>query len=411
MAARSFLRFAALAALLLSAAACKYPYDLDIDGQSQYPLVVEGDILVGASTTLRFSYAQPLDDKLVVPGFQEAYMNFLAFKVSGYIEGEDGTRIDGHLPTPSDGLADRMIFDTENLRAGQRYRLHLETMSSYDHFVNRTFETDWMDVLPAPVIDNLSYSKHGDYNELWLGLSMHCNGASHFRWSFKEDWEYHSDMHASYYYDPISKTIQSGDGGVYRCWQSEVNSAINVFSTENQVEDRFEDLAFYRIPRGDRRLQVLYRVTLTLEALSEDAYNFWRTVRENTDEQGSIFAPTPSEMTSNLRCISHPDFRVLGYINTAAAAQAVMYYDNSLEKFHSPPAKGYFQTDEYRYENSPRYNEANYAQGRRIWYGEWEGVSEKPTHLVWVEAKCIDCRLSGGTTVRPADWPEDKKED
>lgn len=396
MAARFFTRFAAIAALLLSAAACKYPYDVVVQS-SEYPFVVEGDILIGSTTTLSFSHAQPL---FGIPSSN------LIMAASGYIEGEDGTRVEGRAPN---WITQVLTFDTRNLRTDQRYRLHLETMSSYDSYISRVFETDWMEARPAPVIDGLSYSKNDQFEELWIGLSMHCNGSSHFRWSFNEEWEYHSDLHASYYYDTETKQAKSGDGGVYTCWQSNISSAINIFSTENQTEDRFEDLAFHRIPRGDRRLQVLYRVTLTLESLSEDAYNFWRTVRENTYEQGSIFAPTPSEMPSNLRCISHPDFRVLGYINISAVANAVMYYDNSVEKFFRYPSGGYFfDPEEIQIENSPGLNEKNYNMGRRIFYGVWEALSEKPTHFVWANAKCIDCRLSGGTTVRPADWPEKK---
>lgn len=417
MAAPSFARFAAMAALLLAAAACKYPFEMDLPETTEHPFVVEGDILIGGSTTLNFRYAQPLKDEKM-----DLYqvMDTLHFRASGFIEGEDGTRVEGYLPqyvfTMPNGqvltfkreTADILRFDTETLRPDQRYRLHLETISSLDRLPH-TFETDWMEVRKAPVIDNLTFSKHAETNELWIGLSMHCNGSHHFRWSYEELWEYHSDLHASYYYDPQKRTVQYGDGDVYRCWQHDQSTTINIFSTENQTEDRFEDLAIYRIPRDDRRLSVLYRITLTLEAISEDSYNFWRTLRENTDEQGSIFAPTPSEMASNLRCISDPNYRVLGFVGTTGVTKAELYYDNEQEKFYKYPKGGYyFDPEESKEDNTDAMNAHQYNRNRRIWYGVWESEipTPTPTHFIWVNAKCIDCRLSGGTTYKPADWPE-----
>ena len=54
MAARSFLRFAALAATLLAGASCVYPFDVEIP-ETEFPVVVEGDIHVGGTTTLTVS--------------------------------------------------------------------------------------------------------------------------------------------------------------------------------------------------------------------------------------------------------------------------------------------------------------------------------------------------------------------
>ena len=415
MAAHSFFRYTAVAFLLLGAAACKYPYEMELPTRAEYPFVIEGDILIGANTTLYFRYAQPLEG---TPQLPQEYMDTTSFRASGYIEGEDGSRVDGYLPeysfTLPDGqvftwkssLADHLVFDTDHLRTDQRYRLHLETKSSQDYRYH-TFETEWMEVRQAPVVDRLSYTKNEASNELWIGLSMHCNGSSHFRWSYLEEWEYHSDLRAQYYYDPNAKRVERGDGGVYRCWQRHSSSKIDIISTENQVEDRFEDLAIIRIPLDDRRLQVLYRVTVSLEALSEDGYNFWRTVRENTDEQGSIFAPTPSQISSNLRCISDPDYRVLGYVGLTGVTEAVLYYDNEEANFFQRPKGGYFfPPDEEKHENTDIINAARYKQGQRIWHGEWENTSPTPSHFVWVNAECIDCRLSGGTLYKPADWPE-----
>lgn len=419
MAAHFHKHLAALAVLLLAAASCKYPFEMEIQNED-YPLVVEGDILIGAETVLSLSFARPLNSSKdgALYGYPAPFSYF-----SGYIEGEDGTRVEG---TSLVYGTNELRFDTRNLRPDQRYRLHFEAEASGNAYVDpyssalpvvsvfeggkmekKVFESDWLTVCPAPVIDRLSYDKDDVHQELDIALSMHCLGSSHFRWTFTEDWEYHSDIQSSYTFDPNSGMVMGQPYPYYSCWRRDASASIQMFSTENQTEDRFEDLDFIRIPLEDRRLQVLYRVTVRLTALSENAYAYWRTIQEGTYEQGSIFAPTPSMMSSNVHCISDPDYQVLGYLNAGAVAEARMYYDNRLEKYHVPPKSGYFKIERVTVDNDYQSNMGAYRSGYLPNEGVWGDMpSSTPIQFIWVPAPCIDCRMSGGTPDKPDDWPE-----
>ncbi|MBR4524183.1 MAG: DUF4249 family protein [Bacteroidales bacterium] len=393
MATKNILRFAAIAALLLSAAACKYPYEVVIP-EADYPLVIEGDILLGATTTFRFSYVLPMDSDPVP---------FSAWNSSGWIEGENGVRVEGWVSRTGNVLE----FDTANLPANQRYKLHLHSPEG------RIIESDWMDVCPAPTIDDLSYWKNEQYNELHIGLSMHCNGAHYFRWSYNEEWEYHSDIRSPYEYDPDryeEGVIESPDGPkYYYCWDEQEASVINIFSTENQIEDRFEELSFHRIPLNNLRLQSLYRMTLHLEAISEEAYTYWRTVRQNSDEQGSLFAPTPSEVASNLRCTSDPSHQVLGYVNAANVATATMYYDNEVAHFYQPPYVNYLKRREQEVPVDRDSCLFAYKDGLLPFNPIYDMMGTDIVAYTWADRDCIDCRRLGGHKNKPADWPNDHK--
>jgi hypothetical protein len=391
MATKVLFRFAAIAALLLSAAACKYPYDVVLPS-TDYPLVIEGDILLGTTSTFRFSYVLPLDaDNYVVP----------ARNTSGYIEGENGVRVDGILQEAGAVLD----FDTSRLPENQRYKIHLQTPEG------RTIESDWLNVCPAPVIDDLSYWKNEEFNEVHIGLSMHCNGAKYFRWTFLEEWEYHSDIRSIYTYDPSrykEGVIPFPDYQpmVYYCWDRCESPAINIFTTENQTEDRFEELSFHRIPVNNLRLQMLYRMTLMLEALSEEAYAYWRTVRQNSEEQGSLFAPTPSEMASNLHCTSDPSYQVLGYVNAAVAATTRMYYDNLEAGFYRAP----YVPPSSRRERDVPLDPDSCALAYKEYLLPFNPVYDmmgKISAYSWADHDCIDCRSQGGNKNRPADWPNE----
>ena len=395
MAARSLFRLAAIAVLSLTAAACIYPYEVDIQSGGSLPLVVEGDISVGSVTTVYLSHVYPFDE---FGSYHEPV------RATGYIEGEDGTRVESSFSF-DDFAEGTLRFDTSNLREGQRYRLHLETLPSSGD-VNNVFESDWLDVCPAPTIDGLNYSHHPEYDELWIGLSMHYNGAHHFHWNFSEIWEYHSDIPTDLKFD--LETWEMGyyapDPSLYYCWKYADSPSINIFSTANQTEDRFEELAFHTIPLSDKRLQVMYKITVRLQAMSENAYNYWYNMQQNSEGQGSIFSPTPSEMASNVRCISDPSVQVLGYLNAAVVAEAELYYDNSENSFYK--AQRPYETDEKKVSASRPDSLAYWVQhGHLPYVPVYEGLSADPSHYLFARAICIDCRKQGGVKDKPEDWP------
>lgn len=423
MATKLLFRIAALAAALLAAAACVYPYEVDIDYNGDLPLVVEGDIHIGSLTTVRLSYVQPFKTT------DEDYYR-IPF-ATGYIEGEDGTRIEQDDPgavipgvpdspgyLTNDGWqtysssylsgfpSNTLTFHTENLSLGQRYRLHLETYNLESGSVANVFESEWLTPLPAPTIDGLSYSHHPEYEELWVGLSMHCHGSHYFRWTFSETWEYHSDIPTSYEYKPYLKKVGRYEGPtLYYCWDSANSSSINIFSTANQTEDRFEELAFHTIPLNNRRLQVMYRIKVQLEAMSENAYNYWYNIQQNSEGQGSIFAPTPSEMASNIHCITDPDIQVMGYLNAAVQTDATMYYDNRIEGYYKPgfPFERFDEKVSVKQLDSMAYW---YAHGFLPYQEIYEStMGIEPSHYMWAQGICIDCRKLGGTKVKPEGWP------
>lgn len=404
MTAKYLIRLTALAATLFCAAACIYPFEVELSKSGEWPLVVDGDLLIGATTVLNLSHVRPFKAD---PG------EFQQFSASAYIEGEDGSKVyNSEAWNSRTGAEFSLFFDTSQLRPDQRYRLHLTTYGE-QHQVLNTYESDWLTPCSAPTIDDLNYSYHPEIDQFWIGLSMHCSGEHYFRWSFTETWEYHSDIHSSlefvpWHFDESEGKYTAGyryaSPDLYYCWSTVSSSQINIFSTINQTDDRFEDLAFHIIRLNDKRLQILYRITVQLQAISEDAYKYWHTIQESSEGQGSIFSPTPSQTASNIHCTSDPAVGVTGYLNAAVPATAVMYYDNAVERYYKPGKPYPSQLDTL---------EANdLAEADKLFhssmlpsYALYMGLTDSPTHYVWDSAICIDCRRQGGTKTKPEDWP------
>ena len=106
-----FTRIAALGALLLSAAACVFPYEVDLEQNGDAPLVVEGDIHIGGTTRILLSRLSPIDavsqgslsygsyyDSYAAPG---PHINPFGW-AQGTIVGEDGTSVGSWLDRYND---------------------------------------------------------------------------------------------------------------------------------------------------------------------------------------------------------------------------------------------------------------------------------------------------------------------
>lgn len=405
-------RMAVYAAATLLTAACIYPYTVDIRRGEEYPLVIEGDLNIGGTSLVRLSHVRPFDTY--------EYEDIAVF-AQGYIEGEDGTRVEGVDANLGGMLSSSssyyeygtsLAFDTSKLSENQRYRLHFDTYTAEGE-VNNQFESEWLTPCPAPTIDALTYSKNDQFEELWVGLSMHCHGSHYFRWTFNETWEYHSDIQSYIDYVPSawSEREMRMVGGEYQkifptlyyCWKSASSSQINIFTTKNQTEDRFEELAFHTIPLSDKRLQVMYRINVQLMAMSEDAYNYWYNMQQNSQGQGSIFSPVPSEMASNVHCISDPSVQVMGYLNAAVPVSAVMYYDNEQEGFYQPGPL-FERRDSTIAASNIALADQMYRSGY-LPFKEIYTMGPDPTDYTWTYSDCIDCRRQGGTKTRPEGWP------
>lgn len=400
------IRIAALAALLLSAAACVFPYEVDLEQNGDAPLVVEGDIQIGGTTRIRLSRLSPIEAISSSHGY---YYDSHASQVSpstppecaqGTIVGEDGSSVESWTDTFLDRL--ELVFDTGGLRNDQRYRLHLE-VSEAEGGETTVYETDWITVNPAPVIDELTFAKNDDFKELWIRMSMHCDGAHYFRWRYVEEWEYHSDIQTSLLYDPeTSEVANFGGEALYYCWGRSESTRINTFSTAGQTDDRFEDLSFHTVPLSAPRLQMMYRVTITLNAMSKDAYGYWENVRNSSEGQGSILAPMPSQMAGNVHCLTNPSAEVIGYVDACTETTGFVIYDNSQFKYYEP--EGRHRIELVSASNDPDTNRTMYYRGYLPVSGQY-GRSGTIERYEWALASCVDCRLKGGNKRVPENWP------
>ena len=384
-----------LAASLLCAAlmsvSCIYPFNPETEDGSG-ALVIEGDILIGTNTTIMISRTAPIaypDAKVIPPDGKV------------WVEDDAGSVYNGVPDSENKGS---YVVNTQSADPSRNYRMHFLDEDSGKEYISA-----WEHVCSAPEIDSLSYNIDHEKAKLNVALSMHALGESYFRWRYVEDWEYHATYYArlkavytpgSFWDRPTVSVVEMSfpNENTYNCYRHAVSTQIMTFTTENQTDDRFVDLEFLPISRNDKRISYIYRIIVDLEPLTKDAYLYWENIKTNSEYNGNLFAPTPSELVGNIRCVQEPDEMVMGYVNVAQIARKQLVIRGWDHNF-------YLDTDSY--EPAEEIRPSQWLEYYSNYYLPYDYATYPPNinQTLWANARCVDCRELGGTLEKPDDWP------
>lgn len=377
---------------------CVYDFNPQIDGEGGY-MIVDGNIVIGEVSQVRLSYSWSLVDTLAT---QDQERMAVLQRSQMHVEDSKGGRYEN---TPPDGvyLAGAPIgyFDMRNADPSLEYRLVIENEKG-------TYASAWAEPLSPGQIDGLSYGISDDKSTMSIRVSAHTSDPvpSYYRWKVEETWEYRSQKYTSFNYiytGGLDGTIEPGPDTVFRCWKSGVRPEIMTGSTEGLTEDRLVNHALYTLGNTDQRVSWMYAADVTQMRIPEEAYRYWEQMNNNATDVGGLFSPEPSEYRGNVANLDHPEELVLGYVGVMSVARKRLYVDEGEAQFYK-----YIRPAEVMLDTlaSPAQWLQAYQDGKLPVIDIWSEV--RPDILLgyeWWPARCVDCRLQGGTTRRPPEWP------
>lgn len=364
----------------LSAVACIYPFTPDEEFIPESELVVDGDIIIGDWSTFQLRGLMPL---------MSTSAGEPRFSGTGWIEDDAGNVY------RTDVLSTFIQIDTRTAKPQGRYRLHLDVRSGGD---TRSYSTPWLEVLPPPRID--AVGSFADEHDVFITVSLSSDDQTvrNFRWDFEETWEFQTDYYPVYSVDPNDdyayKTLMSWT--LDWCWRSDRSRQTQIATTEGLTENRIVDHRFYSFSRRDSRLDRRYCINIIASCISPDSYTFLKTIRENSDNTGSLFSPSPSELGGNISCDTDPDEKVLGYVEAVATTSKRMYLDSSYGIRGGDIFAGLVIVPDDR-------KEEYYQMGYRP--VDYYTINDE-TGMAWAPERCINCIAAGGTQEKP-EWWED----
>lgn len=354
--------------------ACKDPYMPELRNLNKNILVVEGYIDGSNGTNILLSRVKSLGEA------DTAFQKFVE-DASVTIEDNQGNK----FPLANTGHGN--YKGNYNLNKANKYHLIISTSDQ------KNYVSEFVEYKISPPIQSISYKIEKDGARFYVSTQDYNNKSTFYRWKFDETWQFHSFYRTNLKYDKEKRIVVKGTEPIYLCWQSDHSREILINSTANLSQDFIQEMPINFIPNESYKLSDVYSINVRQYVMDSIGYNYYRQLKKNTEETGSIFDPQPGNLRGNIKNTNDLSEIVVGYIGAGSSYQVRQYFqipwkfnDDCLTTFFVPN-----RTDSLEYyfgfdENWPLY---------------YDGIGDA---YKAAERKCADCTVRG-TNIKPSFWP------
>ncbi len=313
----------------------------------------------------------------------------------------------------------RYSIATGTLDDNTRYRVRIES-------AGEEYVSEWRAPQHTPGIDEVDFHAEGNMVQVRLDVTGEADGARNYMWSYQETWETQASVNATHYYaryegeyveetynmeevmsgflyPPVRQFLYPGGMSPFRyCWKYNKSQQVLIADTKRLSDNSLRDHVLFEFGISDDRLSALYHLRLNQWVLGDDAFLYFNTLQDNTDNTGSIFAPIPSEMKGNLVCLSSPDIHVIGFVEVSHVVTTELYVHSN----ESPYIPTQNDCDVLGWEKlmEVTVKPSDYAAYYLVWGADPQNPQPYQDSS-YARLRCIDCRVEGGTKTRPDWWP------
>lgn len=379
-------------------AACVEEYKIPESRTTAYDaeLVIQGRILAGDKSIIYITQTQPLNSKEEPESVLNAQVTIIG--QNGYESELAEFDIEQNCYT----------IDTQELPSNTLYAVQVK-------IEGEIYQSEFQSIQYTPEIDEVSYKEKTD------GITIHITtygdekASRFYMWTYEEDWEFHADINMlalsgiPLYSDKFYQFENRYDNPYYYCWIHNSSKNIHLYSTLELQENTAKNVELLQIPIDDIRISYIYSILVKQWGLSENAYNYYRTIELYSEESAGLFTPIPTDVLGNVSCISNPEKRVRGYVLASqTTTKRIFIYESNFKELTSeystctiqyppvPPTPGWANSWDYQMRT---YGAVIYTK-----YGKINMDAVK------YSKDCVDCRTVGGATKkRPDFWPTDHK--
>ncbi|MFA6769857.1 MAG: DUF4249 domain-containing protein [Bacteroidales bacterium] len=363
---------------------CISPFEPEGVSSIDNMIVIEGNIIQNDTTKVMVSRSLSLS--------QENKIDYIS-KATVWVESDRGKKYSAFEQKKGEKI--QYLINTIGIDPSLEYKLVVTTGG-------QRYESDFVTIRKVPEIDSIGYSINRDSTGLIFYVNTHDtqNKTWYYMWSFKEDWEFRSKYLSLFDYDIFSGSIFEidMDQNRYYCWRQDVSKSILIATSNHLNEDRIFRKPLLYVPSWDSRINYLYSMELAQIAIGRDAYSYWENIKKNSDEIGGIFAPQPSEMAGNIRCLTTPSEKVIGYISGTYVVRKRVFFRSSDIGIY----KDRIDCDtHYVGPDNPLPIDSLYKVGYDV-----TSYFEETNESTWIIRRCVECRTYG-TKNKPSFWPND----
>lgn len=286
------------------------------------------------------------------------------------------------------------------LPQNERYKVRIETEE------DEIYESEFVDMLTTPEIDSAFWELEDDKLEIFVATNDPSNQTRFYRWDFVETWQYTSPIASLLIFDGEYVSPRPKDQDIHSCWRDDTSKEVIIGNTVALSEDIIaKQKVATHILTENRKFRIGYSALINQYALSEEAYNFWTLLEKNTELLGTLFDPQPSQLPTNVISASNPGALVIGFVSASTVTSERVLISRSDFPREIADFRKESNCEAIKVGVDTLSVVSAFASGELIPIRREFGFTG-PTAVFSASPRCVDCRLSGGTNVRPPYWFE-----
>jgi len=236
--------------------------------------------------------------------------------------------------------------------------------------------------------------------QFYLDANAENGAASHFRWEYEETWIFRVPFPATGVWN-TQTNIPDLYPNAFRpqtCWKTQTSTEVFIGSTEGLVGERIADVPLRFISTRGNELRLRYSILVKQYSIGPDTHEFWRRLKNVTEDLGTLFDPVPTEIEGNISNLNR-DIDVLGYFSADGYQEKRIFIDRA--DLPMVPIRSGFE--ECIFDTVDRFDVNTEIISGNVFVEEVFGAFGSSIGFGVTQAKCADCRLNGSIE-RPDFW-------
>jgi len=217
------------------------------------------------------------------------------------------------------------------------------------------------------------------------------------------------------YYKDQGVTFRPFDSSIYICYKHpKPSNSIFISSSSKLAQDVIYQSPLGYVDASTGKISHVYSLHVKQYALSADAFNYWANLKKNTEQLGSIFDAQPSTSGGNVYCITNPKEPVIGFISVSTVKIKRIFVMGRDMLFYVPATVPPPNPDDcvakvIYLQPANSFNlriEQVLANGDSTLIKDHiNAITHRMDGYVYETTICVDCRVLGGTNIKPLYWP------
>jgi len=281
---------------------------------------------------------------------------------------------------------------------GKKYKINIKTSSEQTY--ESTFEELKAPVELAAVYFEEETQPSEDLNHDLEGLRFYvdtkvaASNTNYLLWKMESTYKFQSSYLIRYIYDHRRLELFPQPDSFYTCWKSDQIPELFTYETAQLSEPLIEHFPLHFVSTEDRELSIRYSLLVHQLTITEEAFSYWNSLREQNENQGGMYNKQPYQILGNVKNINNPDEAVMGYFLVAGVSSQRIFVNRP--------------TLTYYYWNCVL-TKADYERVgdlRRSSSSEWPIylTTDNNGRMAFPDQRCLDCREKDGKIEEPEFW-------